>query len=80
MQVVERRGFPRDIVESAARARGARRSFFSRRETLEEVAGQLTQPTRTVSVVSDEEHDGFQLLVDDRRNGYPRHHMTASIS
>ena len=80
MQVVERRGFIRDIVESLLEREVRERSFFSRREPLEEVANQLNSSTRLVSVVQDEEHDGFQLLVDDRRNGYSRrHHVTADF-
>jgi len=80
MQVVERRGFLRDIVESLLEREVRERSFFSRREPLEEVANQLNSSTRLVSVVQDEEHDGFQLLVDDRRNGYSRrHHVTADF-
>src|SRR5215831_1067812 len=34
----------------------------------------LTTPTRKVSVQPDEEHNRFLLNVDDRSNGYPRHH------
>ena len=80
MQVVERRGFARDIVESLLEREVRERSFFSRRESLEEVASQLSSSKRAVSVVQDEEHDGFQLLVDDRRNGYSRrHHVTADF-
>jgi len=80
MQVVERRGFARDIVESLLEREVRERSFFSRRESLEEVASQLSSNPRVVSVVQDEEHDGFQLRVDDRRNGYSRrHHVTADF-
>jgi DNA gyrase subunit B len=80
MQVVERRGFARDIVESLLEREVRERSFFSRRESLEAVAVQLSTSTRAVSVIPDEEHDGFQLFVDDRHNGYSRrHHVTADF-
>ena len=48
MQVVERRGFLRDIVESLLEREVRERSFFSRREPLEEVASQLNSSSRLV--------------------------------
>ncbi len=54
------------------------RSFFNRRESLEDVAAQLSTSTQVVSVIPDEEHDGFQLLVDDRRSGYSRRHQVTA--
>jgi DNA gyrase subunit B len=35
----------------------------------------MTTPTRTVTVQRDEEHNRYLLQVDDRSNGYPRHHV-----
>jgi DNA gyrase subunit B len=80
MQVVERRGFSRDVVEKLLAREVRERSFFATRETLEELARELTGPVRSVSVVPDEDHDSFQLLIEDRMNGYSRrHHLTADF-
>jgi DNA gyrase subunit B len=80
MQVLERRGFARDVVESLLEREVRERAFFAQREALEAIAAQLTGPGRTVTVVYDEDHDSLQLLVDDRRNGYSRrHHVGADF-
>jgi DNA gyrase subunit B len=73
LQVVERRGHPREIVEGLVAA-GADREYFADKEKLERLAWMMTKPTRTVSVQRDEEHNRYLLQVDDRSNGYPRHH------
>jgi DNA gyrase subunit B len=73
MHAVERRGHPREIVE-ALLAAGADREFFADKDRLEGVADTLTTDTRTVAVQPDEEHNRFLLQVEDRSNGYPRHH------
>jgi DNA gyrase subunit B len=73
LQVVERRGYPREIVEALVSA-GADREYFADKEKLETLSEALTTPTRKVSVQPDEEHNRFLLNVDDRSNGYPRHH------
>jgi DNA gyrase subunit B len=73
VQVLERRGYPREIVE-ALLAAGADREYFAQKETLERLSQALTTPSRKVSVQPDEEHNRFLLNVDDRSNGYPRHH------
>jgi DNA gyrase subunit B len=72
LQLVERRGHSRDIVE-ALLDRGADRAFFADREAVARVAEALTTDTRQVSVVRDEEHNAFALQIDDRSNGYPKH-------
>ena len=72
-QTVERRGFSREIVESLLAA-GADRDYFADRERLGSLARTLTTATRTVAVQSDEEHSRFQLQIEDRSTGYPRHH------
>jgi DNA gyrase subunit B len=73
LETVERRGHPREIVE-ALLAAGADREYFADKDKLEGVAEQLTMPTRTVTVQRDEEHNRFQLHIEDRSSGYPRPH------
>jgi DNA gyrase subunit B len=73
LQVVERRGYPREIVEALVIA-GADREYFANKEKLEALSETLTTATRKVSVQPDEEHNRFLLNVDDRSNGFPRHH------
>jgi DNA gyrase subunit B len=73
MQTVERRGYPREIVE-ALLAAGADREYFADREKLDTLAVTLSNPTRTVSVQRDEEHTRYSLQIDDRSSGYPRQH------
>src|SRR5215831_7000414 len=73
LQVVERRGYPREIVEALVSA-GADREYFADKEKLETLSETLTTPSRKVSVQPDEEHNRFLLNVDDRSSGYPRQH------
>jgi DNA gyrase subunit B len=73
LETVERRGHPREIVE-ALLAAGADREYFADKDKLEGVAEQLTMPTRTVTVQRDEEHNRYQLQIEDRSSGYPRQH------
>ena len=73
IQTVERRGFSREIVDSLLAA-GADREYFADRERLGSLARTLTTAARTVDVRSDEEHSRFQLQIEDRSTGYPRHH------
>ena len=73
MQMVERRGHPREIVEALLTA-GADREYFAEKEKLEGLARTLTTPTRTLVVQPDEEHNRFLLQIEDRSTGYPRQH------
>ena len=73
LQVVERRGHPREIVEALVAA-GADRDYFGDKEKLDRLAEMLTTPTRTVTVQRDEEHNRYLLQVEDRASGYPRQH------
>jgi len=73
LDMVERRGHPREIIEALVAA-GADREYFANREKLDGLARALTVPTRTVSVQRDEEHNRYLLQVEDRSNGYPRQH------
>src|SRR4029077_15620827 len=71
LQTVERRGFPREIVEALVAA-GADREYFADHDKLEALAVTLTTPARALSVQRDEEHNRYSLHIDDRSSGYPR--------
>src|SRR3984957_7778972 len=73
LATVERRGHPREIVEALVAA-GADREYFADKDRLEGLAQTLTTGTRAVTVQRDEEHNRYLLQVEDRSNGYPRHH------
>ncbi len=73
LDTVERRGHPREIVEALVVA-GADRDYFADRDRLEGLAQALTTDARTVTVQRDEEHNRYLLQVEDRSNGYARHH------
>jgi len=73
LHTVERRGHPREIVEALVAA-GADRDFFADKDRLEGLARTMTTPERTVTVEPDEEHNRYSLHIEDRSNGYPRHH------
>jgi DNA gyrase subunit B len=73
LQVVERRGHPREIVEALLNA-GADREYFADKDKLEQLCLALQTPTRSVTVQRDEEHNRYLLQIEDRSSGYPRHH------
>src|SRR4051812_29964727 len=73
LHLVERRGYPREIVEALVAA-GADRDYFADKDKLDQLCLELTTATRKVTVQPDEEHNRFLLSVADRSNGYPRHH------
>ncbi|MES1255773.1 MAG: DNA gyrase subunit B, partial [Acidobacteriota bacterium] len=73
LQVVERRGHPRAIVEALV-ASGADRDYFADKDRLDELAHTLTTTTCAVGVRRDEEHNRYSLFVEDRSSGYPRQH------
>ena len=73
LQLVERRGYPREIVEALVEA-GADKDYFAEKDKLDTLSQTLTTPLRKVTVQNDEEHTSFLLNVNDRSNGYPRHH------
>jgi DNA gyrase subunit B len=72
MQTVERRGHARDIVEALLDREVRDRSFFENKTAIDNLALQLTTPAREVTVVRDEEHNAWQLQIEDRSNGYAR--------
>jgi len=73
LQVVERRGHSREIIE-ALLAAGADKEYFADKDRLEQLSRTLTTATRTVRVERDEEHNRYLLHVEDRSGGYPRQH------
>ena len=73
LQMVERRGHPREIVEALVGA-GADREYFADKDKLDGLARTLTTPVRTVTVQRDEEHNRYLLHIEDRSSGYPRQH------
>jgi len=73
VDMVERRGHPREIVE-ALLAAGADREYFGDKDKLEQLCLALQTPTRSVTVERDEEHNRYLLQIEDRSSGYPRHH------
>jgi DNA gyrase subunit B len=72
MQTVERRGHARDVIESLLDRDVRDRSFFDNEGAVENLALQLTTPVRDITRVRDEEHNAWQLKIEDRSNGYPR--------
>jgi len=50
------------------------RSFFTDEEALQAFADSLHSATRSASVQPDEEHQARSIVIEDRSNGYPRHH------
>jgi DNA gyrase subunit B len=80
MQVLERRGHSRDIVETLLAREVRDKSFFADRDGLERFAAEMSGEHRSLTLVSDEEHNLFQLLVEDRSTGYPRRYtLTADF-
>jgi DNA gyrase subunit B len=72
LQVVQRRGHGRDVVEGLLDRDVRDRTFFDDAPEVENLAAQLTTPLRDVTVVRDEEHNTHALRVDDRALGYSR--------
>jgi DNA gyrase subunit B len=71
LQMMDRRGHHRPIVEALVAA-GVDRDFLTDAERVHELARVMSGPGRAVSAQRDEEHNGFQLQVEDRTNGYTR--------
>jgi DNA gyrase subunit B len=74
LQIVERRGPSRAVVQGLLDADARDKAFFADRDRVEALAQAMTTPTRTVTVQQDEEHQAFALAIEDRSGGYPRHH------
>jgi DNA gyrase subunit B len=72
LQVATRRGNPPEIVEALLQLDVRDKSFFEQRDQLDALAMRMTTPTRTVTVTRDDEHNVFELAIEDRTQGYPR--------
>jgi DNA gyrase subunit B len=72
LQRVTRRGHPPAIVSALLEFDARDKSFFEQRDRLDVIAARMTTPTRTVSVTRDDEHNVFELIIEDRSQGYPR--------
>ena len=74
LRLVERRGHVRELIEALLEADAHDKAFFGSRTALDTLAKRLTTPASIVSVQADEENALFSLAIEDRSNGYPRHH------
>ena len=72
LQQVTRRGNPSEIVATLLQFDARDKSFFEQREKLDVIAARMTTPVRTVTVSRDDEHNAFELSIEDRSQGYPR--------
>ena len=72
LSTVERRGHARDVVEALLDRSARDRGFFEQQEGLQGLADQVTTPTRDVTLERDEEHNTWNLRIDDRATGYSR--------
>ncbi|MGE3704772.1 MAG: DNA gyrase subunit B, partial [Vicinamibacterales bacterium] len=73
LTMMTRRGHAQAIVEALAAA-GVDREFLSDPDRMAALAPTISSATRTATIQRDEEHNCFQLHVEDRSNGYPRQH------
>jgi DNA gyrase subunit B len=72
LQLVARRGNPPEVVSALLKDDARDKSFFEHRDKLDVIAARMTIPTRTVTVARDDEHNAFELEIEDRAQGYPR--------
>jgi DNA gyrase subunit B len=72
LQQVTRRGNPPEIVTSLLQLDARDKTFFEQRDKLDVIAARMTTPTRSVVVSRDDEHNAFELSIEDRSQGYPR--------
>ena len=75
LQVVERRGPTRDVIIGLLDL-GVRgdKTFFTNRDRVQAFADSLAAKTRSASVQPDEEHQAHSIVIEDRSEGYPKHH------
>ena len=74
LRVVQRRGYPYDVLKAVMDRDARDKSFFADAEVLQRLADSLTTTVRTVTVQPDEEHNLSSLHIEDRSNGYPRYY------
>jgi DNA gyrase subunit B len=72
LQQVTRRGNPPEIVTSLLQLDARDKTFFEQRDQLDVIAARMTTPNRNVIVSRDDEHNAFELSIEDRSQGYPR--------
>jgi DNA gyrase subunit B len=72
LQQVTRRGNSPEIVTALLQLDARDKAFLEEHEKLDIIAARMTTPTRTVAVSRDEEHNAFELSIEDRSQGYPR--------
>src|SRR5438270_4376591 len=72
LQQVTRRGNPPEIVTALLQQDARDKAFFEQRDRLDVIAARMTTPTRAVAVSRDDEHNAFELAIEDRSQGYPR--------
>jgi DNA gyrase subunit B len=73
LQQVTRRGNPPEIVTALLQMDARDKSFFEQKDRLDTLAARMTTPVRTITVGRDEEHNAYDLAIEDRSHGYPRH-------
>ena len=71
-KTVERRGPPFDVIQALLARGAADKTFFSDREVLDDLAGELSTPQRAVQVQADAEHNAYALTVEARAGGFMR--------
>jgi DNA gyrase subunit B len=64
----------REAIEVLLEADAHDKSFFDSQDRLNLLAKRLTTAAILVTVQPDEENKSFSLAIEDRSNGYPRHH------
>ncbi len=72
LQQVTRRGAPPDVVSALLQADARDKSFFEQRDKLDIISARMTTPVRSLTVNRDDEHNAFDLAIEDRSQGYPR--------
>jgi DNA gyrase subunit B len=72
LQQVTRRGNPPEIATALLQLDARDKTFFEQRDKLDVIAARMTTPTRNVIVSRDDEHNAFELSIEDRSQGYPR--------
>jgi DNA gyrase subunit B len=72
LQIVERRGYGREIIKALLDRDAKDKTFFADRQLVDEVARALATDTRAITVQPDEEHNLFSFSVEERSNGYVR--------
>ncbi|MCX6549524.1 MAG: toprim domain-containing protein, partial [Acidobacteria bacterium] len=69
MQAAARRGFSRAVLMTLLERDARDRTFFADRARVEALAAALTTDTRTATLRVDEEHNLFNLHIEDRNGG-----------